>query len=275
MCDSMVTVTEDGVLFAKNSDRDPNEAQLLEWVPAADHEDGDLVPCTWIDVPQVAHTHATLVSRPWWMWGAEMGTNEHGVVIGNEAVFTTAEPGDKALLGMDLLRLALERAATAEAAVSVMVDLLERHGQGGPCSYERTRFTYDNSFLVADPRGAYVLETAGSRWATEVVTGPGRSISNGLTIPCVRPGPRPVPPDLGQLGGHPAGADRAPGQDGHRPRRPDGGPAEPRGIGGPTLVAGPRGTRGALRACRWTGGLEPDHRLVGVRSAPRYRYRGR
>jgi secernin len=183
MCDSMVTVTGDGVLFAKNSDRDPNEAQLLEWVPAADHEDGDLVPCTWIDVPQVAHTHATLVSRPWWMWGAEMGTNEHGVVIGNEAVFTTAEPGDKALLGMDLLRLALERAATADAAVSVMVDLLERHGQGGPCSYERTRFTYDNSFLVADPGGAYVLETSGSRWATEVVTGPGRSISNGLTIP--------------------------------------------------------------------------------------------
>ena len=54
---------------------------------------------------------------------------------------------------MDLVRLALERAATAEEAVSVMVDLLERHGQGGPCSYERPEFTYDNSFLVADPVG--------------------------------------------------------------------------------------------------------------------------
>ena len=31
---------------------------------------------------------------------------------------------------MDLLRLALERASTAEDAVSVMVELLERHGQG-------------------------------------------------------------------------------------------------------------------------------------------------
>ena len=183
MCDSMVTVTGDGLLFAKNSDRDPNEAQPLEWVPSADHHADDRVACTWIDVPQVAHTRAVLLSRPWWMWGAEMGANEHGVVIGNEAVFTTAPAGEKALLGMDLLRLALERASTAEDAVSVMVGLLERYGQGGPCSYERNGFTYDNSFLVVDSGGAFVLETSGSQWATEVVTGPGRSISNGLTIP--------------------------------------------------------------------------------------------
>ncbi|HEY4947973.1 MAG TPA: hypothetical protein VII19_08740, partial [Acidimicrobiales bacterium] len=88
MCDSFVTVTDDGVMFAKNSDRDPNESQVLQWVEAADHQPGDRVVCTWIDIPQVAHTHAVLVSRPWWMWGAEMGANEHGVVIGNEAVFT-------------------------------------------------------------------------------------------------------------------------------------------------------------------------------------------
>jgi len=183
VCDTLVTVTPDGLLFAKNSDRDPNEAQVLEWVPAADHPDGSSVTCTWMAVPQVARTHALLLSRPWWMWGAEMGTNEHGVVIGNEAVFTRTGKGEPALLGMDLLRLALERADTAEAAVEVLVTLLERHGQGGPCSYERPDFTYDNSFLVADGDGAVVVETAGRDWATEVVRGPGRSISNGLTIP--------------------------------------------------------------------------------------------
>ncbi|MGI8756400.1 MAG: carcinine hydrolase/isopenicillin-N N-acyltransferase family protein [Acidimicrobiales bacterium] len=182
MCDTLVSLTDGGVLFAKNSDRDPNESQVLRWHPAADHDAGTDVACTWLTVPQVAHTHAVVVSQPWWMWGAEMGANEHGVVIGNEAVFTKALKGDTALLGMDLLRLALERAATAAEAVQVMVELLERHGQGGSCSHEHPDFTYHNSFLVADPNGAIVLETADRAWATEDVQGPGRSISNGLTI---------------------------------------------------------------------------------------------
>lgn len=181
----MVSLTDGGVLFAKNSDRDPNEAQVLRWQAAADHPAGARVRCTWHEIDQTPHTHAVLLSRPWWMWGAEIGANEHGVVIGNEAVFTrrTGDRGDGALLGMDLLRLALERAADAEAAVAVIVDLLEEHGQGGACSHEHPRFTYDNSFIVADPARAIVLETAGRRWATEEVRGPGRSISNGLTIP--------------------------------------------------------------------------------------------
>lgn len=183
MCDTLVSLTDHGVLFAKNSDRGANESQVLTSVPAADHAPGDTVACTWISIPQAAHTHAVLLSRPWWLWGAEMGTNEHGVTIGNEAVFTKGGYGEPALLGMDLLRLALERAATAEEAVSVLVDLLETHGQGGPCSHDDPGFTYDNSFLVADPNGAIVLETAGREWATETVTGRGRSISNGLTIP--------------------------------------------------------------------------------------------
>jgi secernin len=111
-----------------------------------------------------------------------MGANDRGVVIGNEAVFTDQPYADRGLLGMDLLRLALERADSASDAVAVMVDLLERHGQGGSCSYEHPGFRYHNSFLVADPAGAIVLETAGGEWATEEVTGGGRSISNGLTI---------------------------------------------------------------------------------------------
>jgi dipeptidase len=178
----MVTRTGDGLLFAKNSDRDPNEAQFLDWRPAHEHAPGSRLHCTWIEIGQVPHTRAVLLSRPWWMWGAEMGTNDAGVVIGNEAVFTDAHEDEPGLLGMDLLRLALERAGSAAEAVQVIVELLERHGQGGSCSKEHPRFSYDNSFLVADPDGAIVLETAGRAWATEVVTGRARSISNGLTI---------------------------------------------------------------------------------------------
>lgn len=183
MCDTMVRLGDDGVLFAKNSDRDPNESQLLEWRAAADHAEGSFVECTSLAIPQVAHTHAVLLSRPWWMWGAEIGANERGVVIGNEAVFTDQAYEDTGLLGMDLLRLALERADDAAAAVEVIVTLLERHGQGGSCSRVHPKFTYHNSFIVADPSTAIVVETAGRRWATEeVAPGAARSISNGLTI---------------------------------------------------------------------------------------------
>lgn len=183
MCDTLVSITDDGVLFAKNSDRDPNESQILEWHPAADHPAGSELACTWITIPQHRHTRAVLLSRPWWMWGAEMGANEAGVVIGNEAVFTRGRSeADPGLLGMDLLRLALERADSANEAVGCIVELLETYGQGGSCSYEHPGFTYDNSFIVADPNGAVVLETAGRSHATEQVDAPGRSISNGLTI---------------------------------------------------------------------------------------------
>ena len=182
MCDTMVTVTPDGVMFAKNSDRDTNEAQLLEWLPRKIHDEKTDVKCTHVDIAQVTSTFAVLLARPWWMIGAEMGANEHGVVIGNEAVYTTELAGPTALLGMDFVRLALERATTARTSVELIVTLLERHGQGGSCSFERPSMTYDNSYLIADPREAYVLETAGQYWASEQVTSGARSISNGLTI---------------------------------------------------------------------------------------------
>jgi len=82
---------------------------------------------------------------------------------------------------MDLLRLALERSATAEQALEMIAGLLSDHGQGGICGYEDKRFAYHNSFIIADPREGWVLETAGPLWAASKVKD-FYAISNALTI---------------------------------------------------------------------------------------------
>lgn len=153
----------------------------------ATHDPGSTVQCTHISIPQASKTLGCVLSRPSWLWGCEMGANESGVVGGNEAVHSllSHELGDAPrLLGMDLLRLALERGSTAREAMEVCIDLLETHGQGGPCE-EGGDWTYENGFLFADGKEAYVLETAGVKhWACEHVEGSGkfRNISNGLSI---------------------------------------------------------------------------------------------
>lgn len=188
MCDTFValpSVTRDGsVIFGKNSDREPNEAQVLEYLPACCYSNSDQTDtsCTYIQVPQVKETYAILISRPFWMWGAEMGANEKGVVIGNEAVFTRMPYSkDDGLTGMDMLRLALERSATAQQALETIVQLLTDFGQGGICGYRDKKMVYHNSFLVADPQAVWVLETAGHLWAALEIQ-EAYSISNGLTI---------------------------------------------------------------------------------------------
>ena len=186
MCDTFVAcskATVDGsVIFGKNSDREPNEVQLLEYHPAMSYSEGKTVRCTYMEIPQVKETHAVLLSRPFWMWGAEIGANEKGVVIGNEAVWTKMPlKKDSGLTGMDLLRLALERSSSAEEALETIIQLLSDYGQGGICGYEDKRMVYHNSFILADPHEAWVLETAGHLWAALKVK-EFYSISNGLTI---------------------------------------------------------------------------------------------
>lgn len=192
MCDCLVALpSATGVafaLFAKNSDRPPDERQVIEWDPP--HRDAAPFRATHIDVsPLERDTIGCVISRPVWCWGAEHGVNEAGVAIGNEAIYTTVDPrsAPPALIGMDLVRLGLERGESALDAVSVITGLLERYGQGGtghdPNGVKGADGArpYWSSFLVADSGDAWVIETSGSAWATEQVVDV-RAISNRTTI---------------------------------------------------------------------------------------------
>jgi secernin len=180
-------------LLGKNSDRPARESQPLRRLGARHR--GDRLRLAYVEIDDVDETIPHLGSSPYWCWGHEMGVNAGGVAIGNEAVFTRdladasarhrrgahVEPG---ILGMELVRLALERADCARAAVEVMTDLVEQHGQwgAGTANADRAAAAYDNSYLVADADEVWVLETSGRHWASKYVEDGSWALSNELTI---------------------------------------------------------------------------------------------
>jgi dipeptidase len=182
MCDCVVALAQAtarrATLFGKNSDRERDESQPLRALPRAEHARDARVQCTYIEVPQIRETAAVLGTGPSWCWGLEQGVNEHGVLIGNESVFTheELELPPEGLLGMDLLRLALERAATARQAVETIGHLIEAFGQGGQ-GWLHMSLGYSNGFLIADRNEAWSLQTSSRRWVAKRVEGLG-AISN-------------------------------------------------------------------------------------------------
>ena len=189
MCDCLVALgeaTANGhTLFAKNSDRPPTEAQVIEFHPANAAQ--RQVRCTHIAVEvTAAQAYDVWLSRPEWCWGAEHGMNSSGVAIGNETIYTTRDPrlAPAALTGLDLVRLALTWSGSAPEAVAYITALLAQYGQGGTAHDPAVGKPkpYWSSFLVADPMTAFVVETSGRDYEIEPVSGV-RAISNRTTIP--------------------------------------------------------------------------------------------
>jgi hypothetical protein len=184
VCDLLCALpaATDGVtLFAKNSDRPPDEAQAFEW--HASRVDEAVTRATHVEV--AAHPTATFGvfgSRPLWGWGLEQGVNEAGVAAGNATIYTTLDPRDApdGLTGMDIVRLVLERCERASAGVELIERLLRDVGQGGS-GHVGTYRPYWSSFLIADPRSAYVVDTSGNTMAVEEVVD-ARATSNRTTI---------------------------------------------------------------------------------------------
>lgn len=190
MCDCLVALPSFSrsakTIFAKNSDRPASERQIIRFNPS--RRDSADISTTHIAVaPFSGRTLSCVLSLPEWCWGAEHGVNEAGVAIGNETIYTVDDPrqAPDALIGMDLVRLALERASTAREAVDVMEHLIAEYGQGGSGHDTRNgapRRPYWSSFLVADPTDAWVVETSG-RMVQHMQVSSTWAISNRTTIP--------------------------------------------------------------------------------------------
>ena len=237
--------TRTGVLFAKTRTGPLGEVQLVAASPAGAPAGGPL-SAQYLSLPDPG-SHAAVLARPVWLWGAEHGVNERRVAVGNQEVWTTAGTADApaGLLGMDLVRLALERASTAAEGVAVITELVAAHGQGGAGT--QAGEAYDSSFLVADPDGApSCSRRPGVTWAAAKEVEGSAALSNrlslgaGWTLGVPEAGPRcrlrPLAGSPGPAHGH-ADVRLAAG------RRFSGGPTLPdrstaRGDGGPP--AGPR-----------------------------------
>jgi secernin len=175
----MCALQPDRTLFAKNSDRPPDEVQLVE--AHAPRARGGRLRTQYLEIDDPGAV-AVVGARPDWLWGFEHGVNEHRVAIGNEQVWTVADATARTsrLIGMDLVRLALESATDADHALDLIATHLATEGQGGVANAAHDE-AYFSSFLVADPSSAWVIETCGSTWAARPVEG-GASISNRLSL---------------------------------------------------------------------------------------------
>lgn len=195
MCDTIAInkkfSANNRTILAKNSDRPLGECQPLCFFPAGTErkkpacvealssEGTALLNGTGYGEGGAAF--AVMGSRPYWMDGFEMGANEKGLFIGNEAEGSKCPPEQaEGLLGMDMLRCALEAAVTAKEAVTVITSLLVAFGQNANASLLFDR-RYENTFIICDSKEVWVLETAGRQWAAKRIDSY-TAVSNCYTI---------------------------------------------------------------------------------------------
>src|SRR5512142_2508523 len=136
MCDTLVAlpgVTRDkNVIFAKSAACEVNEANAVVRMPRQKHVKGEALRITHLVIPQAEETYEVILTKAFWTYGCEVGINEYGLAMGEEAVYTS-EPAETkdGIIGPDLMRLALERSRNCREAIEMMTGLLEKYGQGG------------------------------------------------------------------------------------------------------------------------------------------------
>ncbi len=169
--------TIDGrMLFGHNSDRPMEERQSIRRVPGREFALGEKV--AHLGLPQARQTYTVLGAQPEGCWGYTQGVNDQGVALGCATLHNKIPCTGPGLLGTDLVRLILERSRTARQGVDLLTDLVGRHGQsdrpGNPPEG-------DGSFLIADAKEAFAVETAGRHWVYQEI-GEVRAAGNACII---------------------------------------------------------------------------------------------
>jgi dipeptidase len=150
--------------FGTNSHGPAGTCQILSLNHGRTFAPGELAGTRHVELPQARQTFTVLGSRPARAWGYRHGINEHQLVAACadwQSKWARPQPG---LLGTDLVRVVLERCKTARQGLELLTSLIAKHGQSGFPGY-RTAGT-DHVFLVADAGEAYLVEAAGSAWAS-------------------------------------------------------------------------------------------------------------
>ena len=157
MCDTFVALPSataaQSVIFAKSADCEVNEANALVRIPGMKHLPGEAVRITHLVIPQALQTYEIILTKAFWTYGCEIGINEFGLAMGEEAVYTieASQEDRDGIIGPDLMRLGLERAKTCREAIEVMTSLLEKYGQGGSAELKGNSH-FDSSFLMSATR---------------------------------------------------------------------------------------------------------------------------
>src|SRR5512136_2633791 len=115
MCDTFVALPavtqQKSMLFAKSADCEVNEANAVVCIPRQKHIKGEAVRLTHLVIPQAEETYEILLIKAFWTYGCEIGVNEYGLAMGEEAVFTTEMKEEKnGIIGSESMRIGLQRA---------------------------------------------------------------------------------------------------------------------------------------------------------------------
>jgi secernin len=182
-CDMVVALgratVDGGTLFGQNSDRSAGRCHVLRRTAGRTSAPDEKVRTRLLELPQARQTYAVLGSQPEGWWGYTHGLNDNALAVGFVPLRSKLTGGRRGLLAADLVRLVLERGRTARAAVDLLTEFVERHGQGATPGM--TGAEGDAAFLLADPAEAFLVETAGDYWVSQQALEV-RAVSNLSTI---------------------------------------------------------------------------------------------